>query len=161
MAVFQSLDALAAYPSLANTPELYTVAGTNFTNVGYAFPSAGAKQLYWQRKATAYTTGNLSLAVYWMSRAGSTSGNVVWSAAVAAVTPNDAQSVETKAFATASTSSAVTVNSTAKGLSSVSTVTISNLDSLATDDLFWIKLSRGTDTMSGDAILLYAEISYS
>ena len=45
------------------------------------------------------------------------------------------------------------------------TITISNLDSLAADDLVWLRISRdannGSDTMANDAILLMAELTYS
>lgn len=157
--VVVSLDVLSARPDLTNTPEMYFVAGTNFTNDGYAFTSGGSKALYFKLGADLYGTGNITLDLQWMSRSGSTTGNVQWVAALAAITAGDAQSIETKAFAT-SQNATTTVNSTAKG-DTLTSISIVNLDSVSAGDVVWIKLTRGTDTMTGDAVLIKPTVSYS
>lgn len=151
-------DILAGRPDLTNTPQLYQVAGTNFPNVGYAFPSGGTKALYLQLGAHLYGSGNITLDLHLMSATSQVSGNVNFVAALAAITAGDAQSVETKAFATSQNATA-TINTTAKGDTGLS-ITISNLDSVAAGDFVVIKLTRGTDTMSGDAVLLMPVVSY-
>jgi hypothetical protein len=154
------IDVLAGRPDVTNTPETVYIAGTNFPVDGIAFPSGGSKALYLKIGAELYgNSGNWTLDLAWYSRSGSTSGNVQWVAALAAITPGDAQSVETKAFAT-SQNVTTTVNSTGKGETPAS-ITITNLDSVNAGDTVWIKITRGSDTMTGDAILIRGSVSYS
>jgi len=152
-------DVAAARPDITNTPELVYINGTNFPPDGYAFPQSSAKAIYLRFNALQYGGGDLTLSVHWYSRAGSTTGNVTWSAALAAIGPGDAVSVEAKAFAT---NQAVTnaVSSTAKGLTQ-STITISNLDGLINGDSAWIKITRTDTSMTGDAVFVDADLSYS
>lgn len=154
------IDVLGARPDSANTPELVYIAGTSFPVTGYAFTSGGAKALYIQIGAELYgNSGNWTLDLHWYSRAGSVTGNVNWIAALAAITPGDAQSIETKAFAT-SQNATITVNTTAKGVT-LTQITITNLDGVNAGDDVWIKLTRGADTMAGDAIFFRSSGSYS
>jgi hypothetical protein len=155
----QTIDISAARPDTTNTPALVFIAGTNFPPSGYAFPQSSSQAIYLPFRASQYGSGNLTLALTWYSRSGSTTGNVTWSAALAAITPGDAVSVEAKSFATAQTATTA-VNSTAKG-DTLSTITISNLDSLSSGDDAWIKITRTDTSMTGDAILIGAELSYS
>lgn len=78
---------------------------------------------------------------------------------MAAITPGDAQSVETKAFASATTTT-TTVTATAKALTSTA-ITLSNLDSVANGDTVWIKILRTDTSMTGDAIIIRGSMSYS
>lgn len=157
--VVQPLDIFGTRPDITNTPELVYVAGTNFPFDGLAFPSGGSKALYAKLGAALYgNSGNWTLSLQWVSRTPSTSGNVQWVAALAAISPGDAQSVLTKSFAT-SQNTTTTVNSTASG-DTLTQITISNLNSVAAGDVLWIKLIRGTDTMVGDAVLIYADVAY-
>mgnify|MGYP001572815021 CR=1 FL=1 len=82
-------------------------------------------------------------------------------AAIAAATAGDAQSVETDGLATATTAT-TTVNGTARGPNETS-VTISNLDSIAAGDWVCIKFYRDADAdnMAGDASLVGLALSYS
>jgi hypothetical protein len=153
------IDVLAGRPDTTNTPETVYIAGTNFPADGIAFTSGGSKALYLKIGAELYgNSGNWTLDLHWYSRSGSTSGNVNWVAAMAAITPGDAQSVETKAFAT-SQNVTTTVNATAKGMT-LTSITISNLDNVNAGDDVWIKVTRGSDTMTGDAIFVRASASY-
>lgn len=154
------LDILGARVDLTNTPELYVTAGSNFPSDGYAFPQSSSRALYVKIGAEAYgNSGSWTLSLRWYSRSSSTSGNVTWTVAMAAITPGDAQSVETKAFAT---SQAVTqaVVATAKA-DTESVLTISNLDSVAAGDDVWFKITRTDTSMTGDAILFRGSLSYS
>ena len=111
-------------------------------------------------KASNYGSGNLTLVIRWYAAA--TTGDVQWNAQIVAISPGDAQSVLTDALATA-TNTVTTVNGTTNGLNTTS-VTISNLDSLAADDEVWLVITRnngGSDTMSGAALLLGFELQYS
>lgn len=144
-------------------PELALIIGTNAPILDYAFDAAAREDIYDRFKLPLYGSGNLTLIVDWYSRAGSTSGAVVWGARIAAVTPGDSTSMEAKSWATAQTTT-TTVNSNAKGLTTTS-ITISNLDSLALNDQLWLNIYRdatnGADTMSGDAIPCSALLTYS
>jgi hypothetical protein len=154
-----ALDILGARPDPTNTPEMVYIAGTNFPASGYAFPQSSSKAIYLPFRALQYGGGNLTLVLTWYSRSGSTSGSAQWTAALAAITPGDATSVEAKAFAT-SQNTTTTVNATAKGDTST-TITVSNLDSLANGDDGWIKLTRTDTSMVGDAIVFGGDLAYS
>lgn len=156
----QTLDISGARPDTTNTPERIVIAGTNFPTTGFAFPQSSSKAIYLQFRASQYGSGNLTLVLQWYSRSGSTTGNVTWSAALAAISAGDAVSVEGKSFATAQTTTTA-VNSTAKG-DTATTITITNLDSLSNGDDAWIKITRTDTSMVGDAIICgHAELSYS
>lgn len=147
-------------------PELVMIANTGtvpFPDVGYAFDAAADEYMYFAWKVRNYGSGNLTLNIDWYSRSGSTTGNVVLSGAIGCITSGDAQSVESKTLATATTATD-SVNGTAKGMKTTA-VTISNLDSITNGD--WVQLrvgrvgSNGSDTMSGDAIITGVELQYS
>lgn len=85
--------------------------------------------------------------------------------AIAAITPGtDTTNVETKAFATAQTASTDLGSADAQKLVKT-TVTISNLDSVAAGDEVWLKVTRlvsdVADDLTGDAILTSIRLSYS
>lgn len=145
-------------------PELVSIAGTNFPPTGYAFADATTDEMIYGRiTAPMYGSGNVTVWLDWYSRTGQTSNAVVWGVALSVLTPGDAQSIETDSFATENTATS-TVNGTARGLTRA-TVTVSNLDGLAADDSMEFRITRrqsnGSDTMSGDAILVGVTISYS
>lgn len=89
-----------------------------------------------------------------------TSGNVIWNARIAAVTPGDATDVDAKAFA-ASNSVTDTVPGTAGHLKEAS-VTMTNADSLAAGDFVVVYLARdgATDTATGDAEVVAVSLYY-
>lgn len=158
--VKQPLSIGDAIPHATLIPELCKIDGTNFPVWGYAFATGSLnEQLSWRWKASSYGSGNVTVIIDWYSRSGTTSGTVTWGGALSVLTPGDAQSVETDAFATENTQ-ATTVNATAKGLTTTSLV-ISNLDSLAADDSVEMRIRRTDNTMTGDAIILGIEVRYS
>lgn len=137
--------------------------GTNFPAIGLAYDATAAENAFWMFRAVNYASGNLTLGLDWYADT-ATSGDVVWSAAIAAITPDaDTQDIETKAFATANTVTDTHLGTTGQRLHRC-TITISNLDSLAAEDDVWLKIFRdaanAADTMTGDAILTGATVSY-
>jgi hypothetical protein len=161
--VRQYFDAIAGMPHATAIPECVKIDGTNFPVWGYAFDAAADEQLSYRWKALNYGSGNVTVTAFWYSRSGSTTGAVVWGAALSVLTPGDAQSMETDGLATENTQT-TTVNGTARGLTS-SAITVSNLDSLANGDSVEMRIRRvgsnGSDTMTGDAVLVGFEVSYS
>ena len=146
-------------------PQLVKFLGTNFPVTGLAYDASAADEgAYWKFPATSYGSGNLTLDIFWYADTAS-SGDIIWGAQIAAITPNtDTQDVETKAFATAQTALDTHLGTTGQRLHTIP-ITISNLDSLASNDIVWLKIYRDSDaagdTMTGDGILVYARLSYS
>lgn len=154
---------LAAFANSA-FPQFQRVAGTNFPVTSLAFDAAAAESAFWKLVAEGYTSGNITLDLFWYADTAS-SGDVVWEASVACITPDtDSQDVETKAFATANTVTDSHLGTTGQRLHKAS-ITISNLDSIAAGDVLWLKVARngasGSDTMTGDAMLVGVRFSYS
>lgn len=158
------LDPRSFIPASTNGPQFKAVAGTNFPVASLAFDASTAEAAYIAFRASSYGSGNLTLSLRWYADTAS-SGDVIWGAAIAAITPDtDTQDIETKAFATANTVTDSHLGTTGQRLHTCS-ITISNLDSLAADDWVALKLYRdaaaGGDTMTGDALFVMAELSYS
>lgn len=164
--VKQSLDVEAAQFLASAFPQYVKNNGTNFPVSGLAFDGGSSdEKAYWKLRATNYGSGSLTLNLEWYADTAS-SGNVKFGARIAAITPDtDSQDIETKSFATQTTVTDTHLGTTGQRLHRCS-ITISNLDSLAADDIFWLEIARvasdtGNDTMTGDAILVSAELTYS
>lgn len=145
-------------------PQIVKALGTNFPVSGLAFDAATDETAYWKWRAIRYGSGNITVDIDWYADTAS-SGDVIFDAAVAAITPNtDTQDVETKAFATVNSVTDTHLGTTGQRLHRA-TITISNLDSLADGDVVWLKLNRDAnaagDTMTGDAIVTNITLSYS
>lgn len=145
-------------------PQYQKNLGTNFPVEGLAFDAAADEAAFWSFDAISYGSGNLTLDIEWYADTAS-SGAVVWEAAIACITSNtDTQDVETKAFATAQSTTTSHLGTTGQRVHR-STITVSNLDSIAARDDVWLRIKRlgsnGSDTMTGDVILIRATISYS
>ncbi|MCK2219712.1 hypothetical protein MF672_038845 [Actinomadura sp. ATCC 31491] len=140
--------------------------GTSFTVSGLAYDASAAEVAYWKFNPAGYGSGNVTADVIWYADTSTTSTHgVTWQVAIAAITPGtDTQNVETKAFATAQQASTDLGSTNAQKLMKT-TVTISNLDSIAADDEVWIKVTRlvsdANDDLTGDAILTSVRLSYS
>lgn len=129
-----------------------------------AFDAATDESIRWLVDLRNYGSGNLTLTLRW-SAASATSGDVIWTAAVLAYTPDtDSGALSGEAYATANTVTDTHLGTNAQRVMTCD-ITISNLDSLANNDLVWLKVSRdadnGSDTMTGDAYLVSATLSYS
>lgn len=153
----------ANFPS-SNFPQLKNVMGSNFPVFGLYFDASTEEKCYFEFKAVGYGSGNITANLQWYADSAS-SGDIVWGAKLAAITPNtDTQDVETKALATQQTVTDSHLATTGQRLHECS-ITISNLDSIASGDAVWLEISRvaanGSDTMTGDAVLTGLEITYS
>lgn len=158
------LPILAATPASTNGAAHKAFAGTNFPVRCLAFDAATDETVYWQARVPNYGSGNLTLKLMWYADTGA-SGDVIFAAQIAAITPNtDTQDIETDTLATANTVTDTHLGTTNQRLHECS-ITISNLDSLAADDFVVIALYRDAnaagDTMTGDALVVDAELSYS
>jgi hypothetical protein len=161
-----ALDVEAAQFLASAFPQYVKNNGTNFPVPGLAFDASTDEAAFWHFVARNYGSGNLTLALYWYADT-ATSGNVVWEAQLAAITPDtDTQDVETKALATLTFVQDTHLGTTGQRVHKCS-ITISNLDSLANGDVCTLRLARdangtnATDDMTGDAILVGVELSYS
>lgn len=153
----------AQFPA-TNYPGYVKNYGTNFPVFGLAYDAATAESAYWVFRIPAYGSGNVTVTVDWYADT-ATSGDVVWAAQLGAVTPNtDTQDVETKALATANTFTDNHLGTTGQRVHECD-VAVSNLDSLAPNDVVILRVYRdaanGADTMTGDAILIAVNLSYS
>lgn len=147
----------SAYPAISR-------AGTNAPAASLKFDAAADEAAFWSFIASNYGSGNLTVRITWYADSAS-SGDVVWGAAIAAITPNtDTQDVETDSLATENTATDSHLGTTGQRVHSVD-ITVSNLDSLAADDFVFLRIRRvgsnGSDTMTGDAQLLKVEVQYS
>lgn len=145
-------------------PQFVKNSGTNFPVVGLAYDAAATETTYWHLAAFNYGSGNITCLIEWYADTAS-SGVCRWEVGMAAITPNtDTQDIETKAFATVQTLDSTHLGTTAQRLQE-SSITISNLDSVAANDEVWVKVSRmgahANDTMTGDVILVSIRLSYS
>lgn len=147
-------------------PQYLRTLGTNFPDSVLMFDGGSAdEEAYFKFQAHGYGSGNLTLDVYWRA-ATATSGNIVWGAQIAAITSNtDSQDVTTKAFAAAQTAQDAHLGTVAQRLHQIA-ITISNLDSLAADDIVWLKVYRDAsdttnDTLAGDAGIVLLRLTYS
>jgi len=165
--VIIELEPMAASFLATEFPQIKHVNGTASPVDSLAYDDGAAstaEAAFWDFIAHSYGSGNLTLDILWYADTAS-SGDVVWGAAIAAITPNtDTQDVETDALATASTVTDSHLGTTGQRLHSC-TITISNLDSIAAGDHVRLKVYRdadaGGDTMSGDAHLVRLKLSYS
>lgn len=161
--VVQSLDVGAAQFLSSAFPGLVKN-GTNFPVLGLAFDAAADEAAFWMWRAASYGSGNLTIDLDWYADS-ATSGDVIFEAQVAAITPNtDTQDVETDSLATANSVTDTHLGTTGQRLHRCS-ITVSNLDSLAANDDVWLRIARdannASDTMTGDAILVGVTVSYS
>lgn len=162
--VYVSLQPEEAQFAASGFPQYARFAGTNFPVSGLAHDAAAKETSFYKFAPTSYGSGNLTLQVFWYADT-ATSGNVVWGAQVAAITPDaDAQDVETKAFATASTVTDSHLGTTGQRLHQCS-IAITNLDAIAAADVAWLAVYRdaanASDTMTGDAVAVGLLLSYS
>ena len=144
-------------------PQLDKINGTNIPVPQLKYDAAADEAAFWRFIATGYSSGNLTLTIFWYADT-ATSGDIVWGGAIAAITANtDTQDVETDALATENTVTDTHLGTTGQRLHSCD-ITISNLDSLASGDDVVLRIRRvgssGSDTMTGDAAFVLATLTY-
>jgi hypothetical protein len=156
----------AQFPT-TNFPSYVRISGTNFPVEYLAYDASTDETAFWKIHLLGYTSGNITLTIGWNSQGSQTSGTVVWEAQIAAVTPEtDTGSIESKSLATLNFVQDTHLGTTALRLMEC-TLTISNLDSAAANDVVWLRVARdanatnATDSMTGDAGLAYVIVSYS
>jgi hypothetical protein len=143
-------------------PAITRANGTNIPVAGYAFDAATEEALFFRFKASDYVSGNIVVELDWYADT-ATSGNVVWGAQLAAITPDtDTQDIETDGLPTVTTVTDAAGASSQRAMRATITLTGAALDSVAPNDLCVLRVSRvaanGSDTMAGDAILTYVSI---
>lgn len=147
-------------------PQYVRNQGSQYTVTGLAYSSTAAEVAFWKFEPAAYGSGNITCDIVWYADTSTTaSDGVTWQIAVAAITPGvDSTNVETKALATAQQAS-TDLGSTSPQKLMKTTVTITNLDSMAAGDEVWLSVTRLTtdasDDLAGDAILTSVRLSYS
>lgn len=164
--VFQSLLPAGSTPSNSNPATLTTI---NLSSASepvpvLAYDAATAEFALWLIDARNYGSGNLTLSIDWAANT-ATTGDVVWNAALLAYTSDtDSGALSGEAFGSVNAVTDTHLGTNAQRVMRCS-ITISNLDSLSNNDLLWLRLSRdaanASDTMSGDAFLVMATLSYS
>lgn len=164
--VVQEFGPRAAILPASNFAQFKSVAGTNFPVESLAFDGGSTDEsAYFIFRAARYGSGNVTVRVRWYADTAS-SGNVVFGAALAAITPNtDTTDIETKAFGTAATTQDAHLGTTNQRLHEL-TITITSLDSVAADDWCALWLYRDAsdttnDTLTGDALVVEVDIEYS
>ena len=143
-------------------PAIFKANGTNIPVSGYAFDASSVESLFFRFRASDYTSGNIAVDLDWYADTAS-SGAVMWGCQIAAITPNtDTQDIETDSLATQTTTTTTHLGTTGQRLHRT-TVTVSNLDSIATDDQVVLCVQRvannGADTLTGDALLTYVTVA--
>lgn len=163
--VVQQLDPGAAQFLTSAFPAL-TKGGTNYPALGLAFDAATLEGAFWEFRAVNYASGDVSVTVDWYADT-ATSGAVVWAAQIKAITPDaDTTDVETASMATAITVTDTHLGTTGQRVHRAPAIALTgaSLDSIAAEDDVWIRIYRdaanGSDTMTGDAILVGATVSY-
>lgn len=145
-------------------PQYSIATGSNFPVTGLYFDASTEETAYLKTRAINFGATVTSVTVLLSWYANVSTGDVIWGLSFAALTPNsDTQDIETKAFATEQTvtdSHLGTVNKRTHDIS----LAVTNLDSLAADDIWIIRLARkasaGGDTIAADCALTMCDISY-
>lgn len=162
--VYHQFDARSATLRTTAFPQLVQVNGTNIPIFGYAFDPTTEEAVYFDFRAVNYGSGDLTVDVDWYADS-ATTGAVMWSAQIAAITPDaDTQDAETDAYATATTATDSHLGTTAHRIHRA-VITVSNLDAIASQDDVRLRVARvagnAADTMAGDANLTRVTVSYS
>lgn len=160
------LDPEAATYLATGFPQYDKANGTNYPVSGLRFDASSIEAAFWRVDAFNYgaSNPNVTCELVWYAE-NATSGVVRWGVQIAAITPDtDTQDVTTDGLATAQTVDDTHLGTTGKRVHKAS-VTISNLDSLAADDLLFVRIYReanhANDTLANDAWLLQARLTYS
>jgi hypothetical protein len=149
-------------PHSLYAPEPCRLDGTNFPVYGYAFTrqASNFEQLSFRFRANNYGSGSVFVDVDWLLRGSQTTGTPTWGGSMAVVTPGDAQSALTDALQTEQTAGVAT-STTANGYKRT-TITLSNTDSMAADDLVELRLRRvDTSGPTDDAVAVFLTVRYS
>lgn len=147
-------------------PTVQRPVGTNFPVRGLKFAETTDDAAGWRFVALGYGSGDITVKVCWYGDT-ATSGDVVWEAALSAITPEtDSQDVEADGLGTATKVTDSHLGTTAHRLH-IATITLTSggLDSVAANDRCFLRIRRlgagdAADTLSGGAVLDYVAVSY-
>ena len=147
-------------------PDLGVVEGTNYPYERVNFSSTADQRLFAPFLAVEYASGmTLSVDFFWNTQT-VTTGNVLWGAAISALTPNvDSTDMDGDALDTENTVIDSHLGTTAPRLH-LATVNIagSDLEDLAKDDLVYLRIRRlgssTSDTLAANVRLVYVQVSY-
>lgn len=145
-------------------PAFDKVNGSNFPVARLLYDATADEAAYWHIEALNYGSGGITVDIDWYA-VNATTGVVRWGVALAAITPEtDTTDIETKALATEQTVDDTHLGTTSRRIMRA-TLTLTNLDNLATGDEAWLRVRRigsnGADTLSNDAALTMIRLSYS
>ncbi len=161
--IFTPFDSV---PPATNYATLHIVNGTNFPVSYLDFDASTDETVFFFFRAVNYGSGNLTITIDWVADTAS-SGNVVWEAQLAAITPDtDTQDIETKALGTLNFVQDTHLGTTGQRVHRAS-ITLSNIDSLAANDYCCLRIARdangtnATDDMAGDASIVMVGVAYS
>ena len=145
-------------------PMIKVIYGSSYPITGLFYDAATDEAAFWRFVATNYGSGNIDAELFWYADTASTNA-VVWGVTIAAITAGtDTQDAETDGLATEATATQTHLGTTGQRLHRT-VVTVTSLDSLADGDVVTMRVRRvgssGSDTMAGDAALVYVRISYS
>lgn len=162
--VYQAFEAITGTPRSTAGAQLVKANGTSIPVAGLAFDAANDQESFYKFDAIRYGSGNVSVDLLWYAET-ATSGDVVWGAQLAAITPDtDSQDAETKSLAAAATVTDSHLGTTGKRKHRA-TITVTALDSLAARDDVALRIYRdadnGADGMAGRVILERVIVSYS
>lgn len=157
------LDPATAESVPGETFPQFKTAGSTVRVSSLSFDAAGTEACQWRIPyLPAYGSGNVTVKLRWYADT-ATSGEVVWSASLMALTPGDTQNAETDAWATENTATDTAGAATHDVVEA--SITVSNLDSVASGDYVSLRVRRvggnGSDTMTGDAQLVGVVVEYS
>lgn len=165
---FHPFQAIFGDPSAAPWPQPTARWGSGgspgFSRMSLDYDASTPQMAFFRFRALGYGSGNLTVDLTWWADTAS-SGDVVWGAAIAAMTPDsDSTSIGSKSLATEATVTDTCLGTSVGRLMRCS-ITITSLDSLAANDFVTLRIRRvadsGSDTMTGDASLTDIQVSYS
>jgi len=126
--------------------------GTNRWRLVYQNDTGRAAEWQFQMPDSYSASSTLKADIIWIENT-NTAGNVVWNVSVMALTAGDSASIETDSFDTANT--ATTAASGTANYPTLTTITLTNKDSVAASDLVIVKLVRdgssASDTLNANA----------
>ena len=155
----------SAVPSATSPAAHDLVAGSQFPVPCLDFDATSDEQVFFYFRAVRYRGGSISVEIDWYADTAS-SGNVVWEAALACISPDvDVQDVESKAFAAVSFVQDAHLGGIPQRLHRAA-LQINDNDGMAADDWCVLRLRRdadGThaaDDLPGDASVVAVALGY-
>jgi hypothetical protein len=151
-----------AAPGLSRVKSSATAPAYHFTEIAFDGAGSTREQCYWSfRLPTDYSSSPV-LKIQW--KANATTGNVVWQARIAAITPADADTPNEHALPASADTVTTGVNATEARRLVESSITLTNIDSMAAADWVVVNLyrdpSHASDTCTVDAEVVAVSLEY-